>query len=243
MNIKINRTLPVFLLLLPLLFWSCSNDSSSGSDSSNSNSTNNSSTTTETPATTTTIDTNKIAAQIAGNTYDITKFITIYKTKRDESGIEYDTTEWSINNNIITMKYLRNGSNVLTYEVTVNTDSTCFFKKNSETPVTITDLTAETHEAHKTKDLLQFSKMTFKFNSDKTGEANGDPLTWTVNSDGTVQYTITPKSETEPYTTNKIHSDDSYNTWYLDSSVDTVFHSHKEDGVEKSSKIWVRKKS
>ena len=240
---KISRKFPVFILLCPLLFWSCSNDSSSGSDSSNSNSSNNSSTTTETPASTTTSNTDKIAAQIAGNTYVITKHTIIYKNTRNESSIEYDTTEWSINNNIITMKYLRNGSNVLTYEVTVNTDSTWFFKKNSENPVTITNLTAETHEAHKTKDLLQFSKMTFKFNSDKTGEANGNPLTWTVNSDGTVQYTLTPKDETEPYTTNKIHSDDSYNTWYLDSSVDTVFHSHKEDGAEKSSKIWVRKKS
>lgn len=234
MKLKSNRMLPALLILFPLLFLSCSNDSSSGSDSSSGNSTNNSSTTS---------NTDKIAAQIAGNTYVMTKFTSIYENTRNESGIEYDTTEWSINNNIITMKYLRNGSNVLTYEVTVKTDSTWSFKKNSETPVTITNLTAETHEAHKTKDLLQFSKMTFKFNSDKTGEANGNPLTWTVNSDGTVQYTVTPKDETEPYTTNKIHSDDSYNTWYLDSSVDTVVHSHKEDSAEKSSKIWVRKKS
>lgn len=239
MKLKTNRILPALLLLLPLSFWSCSNDSSS------SNSTNNSSATTETPASTTTADTDKIAAQIAGNTYVMTKFISTSSSIKNHNGIEFNKEITTKTNNIITEEYYKDDTLVLKRKVTINADSTWTYQKNDETPVTITNLNDTSDAANKTRDALKPFSVEHKFNNDKTGVFNNQAVTWSVNSDGTVKVSVTmtnPSTKKEMSGSINIHSDDDFVTWYYDGGTD-VNGDIKLVPEGESQKCWLSKKS
>lgn len=248
MKLKSNRMLPALLILFPLFFWSCSNDSSSGSDSSSGNSTNNSSTTTEPPASTTTSNTDKIAAQIAGNTYIMTKFISTSSSIKKHNGIEFNKEIETKTNNIITEEYYKNDTLVLKRKVTINADSTWTYQKNDETPVTITNLNDTSDAANETRDALKPFSVEHKFNNDKTGVFNNQAITWSVNSDGTVKVSVTmtnPSTKKEMSASINIHSDDDFATWYFDGGTDVtdVNGDMKLVPEGESQKAWLSKKS
>lgn len=239
MKIKTNRILPALLLLLPLSFWSCSNDSSS------SNSTNNSSATTETPASTTTTDTDKIAAQLAGNTYVLSKFVSTSTSIKNHNGIEFNKEIETKTNNIITEEYYKDDTLVLKRKVTINADSTWTYQKNDETPVTITNLNDISDAANKTRDALKPFSVEHKFNNDKTGVFNNQAIIWSVNSDGTVKVSVTmtnPSTKKEMSGSINIHSDDDFVTWYYDGGTD-VNGDIKLVPEGESQKCWLSKKS
>lgn len=236
MKLKSNRMLPALLILFPLLFLSCSNDSSSGSDSSSGNSTNNSSTTS---------NTDKIAAQIAGNTYVMTKFISTSSSIKNHNGIEFNKEIQTKTNNIITEEYYKDDTLVLKRKVTINADSTWTYQKNDETPVTITNLNDTSDAANKTRDALKPFSVEHKFNNDKTGIFNNQAVTWSVNSDGTVKVSVTmtnPSTKKEMSGSINIHSDDDFVTWYYDGGTD-VNGDIKLVPEGESQKCWLSKKS
>lgn len=236
MKLKSNRMLPALLTLFPLLFLSCSNDSSSGSDSSSGNSTNNSSTTS---------NTDKIAAQIAGNTYVMTKFISTSSSIKNHNGIEFNKDITTKTNNIITEEYYKDDTLVLKRKVTINADSTWTYQENDETPVTITNLNDISDAANKTRDALKPFSVEHKFNNDKTGVFNNQAITWSVNSDGTVKVSVTmtnPSTKKEMSGSINIHSDDDFVTWYYDGGTD-VNGDIKLVPEGESQKCWLSKKS
>ena len=236
MKLKSNRMLPALLILFPLLFLSCSNDSSSGSDSSSGNSTNNSSTTS---------NTDKIAAQIAGNTYVMTKFISTSSSIKNHNGIEFNKEIQTKTNNIITEEYYKDDTLVLKRKVTINADSTWTYQENDESPVTITNLNDISDAANKTRDALKPFSVEHKFNNDKTGVFNNQAITWSVNSDGTVKVSVTmtnPSTKKEMSGSINIHSDDDFVTWYYDGGTD-VNGDIKLVPEGESQKAWLSKKS
>lgn len=227
---KISRKFVVFILLCSILFWSCSNDSSSG------NSTNNSSTTS---------NTDKIAAQIAGNTYVLSKFVSTSTSIKKHHGIEFNKEIQTKTNNIITEEYYKDDTLVLKRKVTINADSTWTYQKNDETPVTITNLNDISDAANKTRDALKPFSVEHKFNNDKTGVFNNQAITWSVNSDGTVKVSVTmtnPSTKKEMSGSINIHSDDDFVTWYYDGGTD-VNGDIKLVPEGESQKCWLSKKS
>lgn len=236
MKLKSNRMLPALLILFPLLFLSCSNDSSSGSDSSSGNSTNNSSTTS---------NTDKIAAQLAGNTYVLSKFVSTSTSIKKHHGIEFNKEIQTKTNNIITEEYYKDDTLVLKRKVTINADSTWTYQENDETPVTITNLNDISNAANKTRDALKPFSVEHKFNNDKTGVFNNQAITWSVNSDGTVKVSVTmtnPSTKKEMSGSINIHSDDDFVTWYYDGGTD-VNGDIKLVPEGESQKCWLSKKS
>lgn len=248
---KISRKFVVFILLCPLLFWSCSNDSNNGNTSNNTVSTDSSSnnTTTDTVVNNTTSDTTaKIASAVSGNIYVLSKFISTSSSIKNHNGIEFNKDITTKTNNIITEKYYKDDTLVLKRKVTINADSTWTYQENDETPVTITNLNDISDAANKTRDALKPFSVEHKFNNDKTGVFNNQAITWSVNSDGTVKVSVTmtnPSTKKEMSASINIHSDDDFATWYFDGGTDVtdVKGDMKLVPEGESQKAWLSKKS